>query len=303
MPTKKKKAKKKKKTSAKATKKKTSIKTVEATVVKISSDKTCSNCNKTIEKGEKVFATKDEVIHIECKENCRDDISKRYLEHKYGESKAKKIIKEFEKLTESEVTKRGDSVTVKSPFNLSSSLITIKASSKDWEVLYRAMHLNKEVFANEIYRQFIEPAIKKIKVTPRGKHKRNTAIINEIKFKSAWLYCFVKYWIDNPDRSPCIFNTALHKLKQDESLREVPRHFFKMPKAITMFMIKEAYEKEIAEYELKAFNKIEIFYGTYIRKERNPYLKTTEETFSEYEERNTLGVPLNHIINIILKCL
>ena len=98
MTAKKKKAKKKKKTAPTVIKKKTSIKTVEATTVRISSDKTCFNCNKMIKRGATAYKAERKFVHLECPIVSREEIYKNYEKRFGNKIKPDTPIKQIRKI-------------------------------------------------------------------------------------------------------------------------------------------------------------------------------------------------------------
>jgi len=275
----KKKAKKKKQPTAKSTSKKTPIKEISFKIIKISSDKTCFNCNKTIKNGATVYKADGKHIHLECPIVSREDAYKLPLSPvKRGRTKQSKL-------------------SVQSPlFNAK-----IVASPDGWKSLHSSFLYNREGFAQTIYNEFIYPALKDIKATPeRGMHKGRTAFTKEIKENSAWLYCFVRYWIDNPDKNPSIFKKALNRLKQDESLAKKPQHFFRNPRAVTMSIMKRFYGVPEKEHK-KNWKDPDNFYHAYLVTTNNPYLKDIRKKFNTLIEHNPPILP-REIINILSIC-
>lgn len=172
----------------------------------------------------------------------------------------------------SKVTQRTKKDPIKVDGYIDAQCIPLKiiASSEAWKEM-RTFYLEKpDLFAWDVYSQFIEPVVgvfgnrvyeKKL----RGKHKGSSSFVDEIKMSACWLNAFLSYWSKKQQKEypECIRFIMIDKDSKMEFIK--PSGKFK-PIALTAYILEKIYGKEMKKYNIYPFfDNLENFRITYIQ--------------------------------------
>lgn len=148
--------------------------------------------------------------------------------------------------------------------------LKIIATPEAWEQMWKFYLEKPDLFASDIYSQFIEPVVgvfgqrlneKKL----RGKHKGSASFVGKIKMSACWLNAFLSYWSKKkPKEYPKCIKSI--KIDKDSEMEIIKRSGKFKPIALTAYILEKIYGKEMKKYKINPFfDGLENFRITYIQ--------------------------------------